>query len=239
MKATAAITEHGISFRPELVIAILDGRKTQTRRVIEPQPPSIDDVVKLSGSGYSLFTEPHWQPTWRVAGPVWAVRKLLGVEPLWKCPYGKVGDRLYVKETWAVHKRYDHLPGRELKDGLQVVYSAGGINELGAASGRWRCGRFIPRRFARIFLDLTDIRAQELCAITEGDTEAEGVVDHYACTPPDLSSPDPDDIGVHRCNPLGDFERTWDAINSARGYPCASNPWVWALTFRRMEVTTS
>lgn len=232
---TTAIRERGIIYRPEMIVAILKGEKTQTRRLINPQPPSVEAVRAIAGIDFHLFTDERSEPKWRVAGPTWAVRELISAEPTWTCPYGITGDRLYVRETWAVHERYDLLPGRNLKDGLQVVYKAGGINELGAIRGRWRSARFMPRRFARLLTELTDVRVQQLQQITEGDTHAEGVIDHYACTPPDLSSPDPDDIGVHRCDPLGDMKRTWDKINDHRGFGWDTNPWIWALTFKVVE----
>jgi hypothetical protein len=88
-----------ILFNGDMVRAILDGRKTQTRRPMKNQPPDPEAVRRLAGDVFSplLGTD----GTWRVAGPVWAVRELLGAEPRWGCPFGKAGDRLWVRETWS------------------------------------------------------------------------------------------------------------------------------------------
>ena len=101
------MSERPILFSGAMVRAIMDGRKTQTRRVIKPQPPSVDAVRVMSGDGY------HWLPpepgigAWRPAGAVWAVRDLMGQEPLLRCPYGQPGDRLWVKENFRLRLDQD------------------------------------------------------------------------------------------------------------------------------------
>lgn len=100
------MTERPILFSAPMVRALAAGRKTQTRRVVKPAPPSYDAVKMLSGDGFTIFNDrsslsgAHF----RVGGPVWAVRQLVGemANTGWVCPYGAPGDRLWVRETWRV-----------------------------------------------------------------------------------------------------------------------------------------
>ena len=90
--------ERPVLFNGAMVRAILSGAKTQTRRVMHPAPPSIEAVRAKSGSDFSIFTDQSTPGLYRVAGPVWAVRELMGSEPRWRCPHGEAGDRLWVRE---------------------------------------------------------------------------------------------------------------------------------------------
>ena len=110
---STATKERPILFNGEMVRAVLDGRKTQTRRVIKPQPPSIERIRELSGSGYGwMCCDDFGKPDrWRVTGPVWAVRDKLGFTQEIRCPYGAPGDRLWVRETWM-----PWFDGGELED---------------------------------------------------------------------------------------------------------------------------
>jgi len=99
----AKVKERPILFSGPLVAALLAGRKTVTRRLLKPQPPTIAAVKSLSGSDFSIFNDRHaHHGVFRVAGPVWAVRDLMKQEPQWTYPYGQSGDRLWVRETWAL-----------------------------------------------------------------------------------------------------------------------------------------
>lgn len=99
--------ERPILFSGPMVISILEGRKTQTRRLMEPQPPKVEAVYSKAGIDYHLSNLSNRIPTdaWRVMGPVWAVRDLTGMQdPQWRCPYGAPGDRLWVRESfWIGH----------------------------------------------------------------------------------------------------------------------------------------
>lgn len=186
--------ERPILFSGEMVRAILDGRKTQTRRVMMPQPNPITGTP-VRGKVYTSG--------WFEDGPAPDyVYKL--------CPYGQTGDRLWVRETWAdcdpIRFRADLFRGL-WKDNDQV----------------WKPSIFMPRWASRITLEVLRVRVERVQDISEVDAKAEGV--DLSCGPM-----------VHSDYP--NYKRTyhqlWDSINVKRGYPWASNPWVWVIEFRRL-----
>lgn len=173
--------ERGIIFTGESVRAILAGRKIQTRRVIK------DD----------------W---WRCLDPDDEEDRAKAVA---QCQYGALGDRLWVKEVWAV-------PGTARRSddpvhaGMNVVYRAKAYS--------WRSPIHMPRWASRITLEVTEVRVQRLQDISEEDAQAEGF-------------PIPGQLMTRLS--VGYFRHAWDAINGKRA-PWASNPWVFAVTFRRL-----
>ncbi|MEC7763341.1 MAG: hypothetical protein VX874_15675 [Pseudomonadota bacterium] len=96
------MTTRPILFSGPMVRALLDGRKTQTRRVLKPQPPSVEAVHDMAGIGYDWHPPKESGSPWRPVGPVWAVRKMMGREPSISLPYAP-GDLLWVREAWAQH----------------------------------------------------------------------------------------------------------------------------------------
>lgn len=213
--------ERGILFSAPMVKALLSGVKTQTRRLVKPCPPSQEDVIKLSGSGFSIFTDCQTGP-FRVAGPVWALRELMGKEPVWSCPYGSPGDRLWVRETW------DAPPGSERR--AEVAYRAD--YERDPVGARWRPAIHMFRWASRITLEVTEVRVQRLQAISHEDAQAEGVqawIDSFK------GRDEYHQNSQLSAYPATAFARLWDSINGEKA-PWASNPWVFAITFRRVEV---
>lgn len=95
------MVERSIVCAADEVRRLLADETVELRCAVKPQPPSIEDVRAKSGSGYDIFTDERTPGVFRVAGPVWAVRELLGNEPQWSCPFGVAGERRWVKETWA------------------------------------------------------------------------------------------------------------------------------------------
>lgn len=207
--------ERPIIMSAESVRAILDGRKTQTRRVIAPQPweghgtplvgvyaPTIVDRHGEEGPGpdtFGAFTEDG----------EWAVR----------CPYGQPGDRLWVREAWhACPHCCDHEDGCFYGPRLGR-YRADWGDQLARkceAHSRWRSPLHMPRWASRLTLEITEVRVQRVQEITRGDAMEEG------CPFANLAAgPDPRDW----------YREVWDALNARRGHPWVSNPWVWALTF--------
>ena len=195
--------EKSIIFSTEEVRAIVDGRKTMTRMVVKPQPTFVD-----TEHNYAIF-ETEGKP-----------HKELN------CPYGKVGDILWVKETWQESECFDFA----IKD--EYVYKANEdqedfANEFGV---HWKSSVCMPRAAARLFLKVKDIRVERLQDITEQDILAEG-------TPFDR------EIYEMPCNIqnagatylAGCFMRIWDSINAKRGYGWDLNPWVWVIEFERAE----
>lgn len=146
-----------ILFNTEMVRAILDNRKTVTRRVVKPQPTEQEENPQKVTSGNWYFDIPD-----RHFGGVRA-----GVGP-YRPPY-KPGDILYVRETWA------YPSGIEIKNGAapqMYLYKADVFQP--AAWDKWRPSIHMPRKAARIFLRVTDVRAERLQDITPEQIDAEG-----------------------------------------------------------------
>jgi hypothetical protein len=183
--------ERPILFSGPMVKALLSGEKTQTRRVI------------FKGS------DPRDHMPWRVAGTHWQD----GDDPL-RCPYGNVGDLLWVRETWA------RRSGLRIDMILRPFFAADGDNL--PPGYRWTPSIHMPRWASRITLRITDVRVQRLNSITNADIVAEGV-------PPIGPEHDPRVL-------RDDFRQLWDSINGGRdGCDWASNPWVWAISFERIK----
>lgn len=201
--------ERPILFSGPMVRAILDGRKTQTRRVIKPTQPRDDGM--------------------------WPA----GRNPVPDCPYGRPGDRLWVRETWGISLCGNRvsLSPEAWPDGWPVDrlrYAADGY-DFGLSTKRPSI--HMPRWASRITLEITDIRVQRLRDISEDDAVAEGI--EYGQSDGATSN------GRNRCfvNPVSPneegtaqwaFSQLWDSINAERA-PWASNPWVWAVSFKRIN----
>lgn len=239
--------ERPIIFSGEMVRAILAGRKTQTRRVVTPRPPSVEAVRAKSGDAFHLFTDFNTPGVWRVAGSVWAVRDLMGgfgggPGPRWRCPYGVPGDRLWVREAYSVTLGYEPPSCEGAHDHGEVPYLRYPADdwmhraphdvwswELRLQTrGRKAVGRhdamFMPRWASRLTLELTGVRVQRLLDISEEDARAEGVV------VPD-GRPEMPDFWSYR----QEFGYLWDQLNAKRGFGRDTNPWVWALAFRLVQ----
>jgi hypothetical protein len=214
-----------ILFSGPLVRAILDGRKTQTRRAVRG---TADHHVSHVGW---LDGEP--------AGPGWYLQEIPHIrhcDTLIRCPHGVVGDRLWVRESFAPspdHPDAEHLlyraDGRDFGDGRLLT------NGFDVDGIRWRPAIHMPRWASRITLEITAVRVERLQAITEEDARAEGA---------DGTAPIPAKINgkpgaMHCFGPdasVKAFRFLWDSINHARA-AWSANPWVWVLMFRRLEPT--
>jgi hypothetical protein len=199
----------GIIFDAESVTAILDSRKTQTRRVI----------TKVNGLGPVTEFGPSDTPgyDWIMRDKQLRWNDLRHAELIERCPLGKPGELVYVKEAF-----FDHSPleGVE-RDPELVEYRATPWERKGDTyAGGWRSSLHMPEWASRIKLHITDIRAERLHDITEDDAYAEGIT--YAID------------GGHTA--AEGFQRRWDSINAKRGHPWASNPWVWVITFERTDM---
>jgi hypothetical protein len=186
-----------------MVQAILDGRKTVTRRKIDRDITNFCDV--------------------EVDGTLLDYQNCHGdfINPIDLCRY-KVGDILYVRETWSIHecvKCQAGIPalGGECK--CEYVYRA----SYGATDFRWKPSIHMPKEAARIFLKVTDVRVERLQDITEEDAIAEGMSKTLV-------------DGVVFISAKGNFHVLWDSLNIKRGYGWEDNPWVWVIEFERVEV---
>ena len=207
--------ESPMIFNAEMVRAILDGRKTQTRRMMKNQPV-------LNGNLYEVF------------GAAWSkgmtsVPAVLGHSLSTRCPFGEVGDRIWVRETCRAV---------ELESGLDVVsYEAGGqdipIKAHPLDAGLWvdlyryRGGEgktvpsiHMPRWASRITLEITRVRVERLASISSDDARAEGY--------PASRAADGGDI-----DPWLWFRDLWDGIYPEQTFK--ANPWVWVIEFKRIE----
>jgi hypothetical protein len=139
------------------------------------------------------------------------------------CPYGSVGDRLWVRETWAAPHDLDAAKPTEMPDGTRIHYRATWEGPSGLA---WRPSIFLQRRFARLVLEVTRVRVEQAHAITASDVRAEGVAEEAIAKWGQFVHPDD--------APGSAFAELWDSINAKRA-AWASNPWLWVIEFRRLE----
>ena len=214
------MTERPILFSGPMVRAILDGHKTQTRRVISTQPDA--EGWRTDGHG-------AWYPYTETSG-TWGI----GVPgDLISCPYGAPGDRLWVRETWSPWSGVvDCGEAAKLRDARAqmpwacILYGADRAwskQQPADNGGKWRPSIHMPRWASRLTLAVTAVRVERLQAITEEDALAEGVSPAPFCKsgrPPGLEH-------------VEAYEDLWTAINGKRA-PWARNPWVWVVEFTRV-----
>lgn len=203
-----AVKERPLPFSAPMVRALIQERKTQTRRVVKPQPVWND-------------ARQHWERDSRQGMAVWSgsrpqVAALLGLRE--ECPYGVPGDRLWVKETWGTYRSVDNLTPTEIgeidRSEVRLWYRADGcIGQSRGELGRWRPSIHMPRWASRITLEITAVRVERLQAITPADAIAEGI-------PPAVNSLT---IDCDTPNPVDAYRALWE-----------SNPWVWVISFRRV-----
>lgn len=202
--------ERPILFSAPMVNAILEGRKTMTRRIVKASPVA-SDLVFAGGKMFDLRIAHHVP---------------LALE---RCPYGVPGDRLWVRETWA-----KPFGDRTMTDGERpiVYYRADGPPKGLGDDGAWRPSIHMPRATSRIDLEVTAVRTERLQSITAADVKAEGV----AVPEVDYSvSDDPRTLDEEReAWARGHFATLWESINGERA-SWASNPWVWCVSFKRVR----
>lgn len=224
------MTDRPIIFSAPMVQALLAGRKSQTRRLLKPQPAYRDDVpTKL----------------------VWQVRKNSGIfnfdddqfrrhAPM-LCPYAP-GDRLYVREAHSLHRAHgqyfktpaeDHgerwgpwsgLPIAVSPDKTRVAYYREGFDRSGPP--KWRPSIHMPRWASRITLTVTEVRVQRLQEISEADAVAEGC-EATGWMP---SYGNPDNAGCEESIPATDaYASLWNSLHGPEAWD--ANPWVVAISF--------
>jgi hypothetical protein len=232
--------EYPILFSGEMVRAILEGRKTQTRRPVKFAEP----FSRHSAWPYCYSTND--------GGWMWFSSSINGRfleerrnDEGRQCPYGLVGDRLWVQEAYAITSyETDGILGEVSASGYcaadlecfhDVPLSGRETVKFLARKHPFRLqpARHMYRSLSRILLEITDVRPQRLQDITEEDAIAEGVGPGFVtCLHPEFP-----DLPTTRCvghRPM--FFRLWDEIYSKRGFGWDVNPWVWAITFKIMEV---
>lgn len=199
--------ERGIIFNAEMVRAILDGCKTQTRRVMNNQP------CTLSGETISVQRDDF---NFRWVGDLH--NDTSGWFP---CPLGKIGDRLWVRETWRKFDSSDECGCSEYPCGCPedgaIIYRA---TQDGGES-KWSPSIHMPRRYSRITLEITDVRVERLNDISNDDAKSEGCWYGRGGGVPDKA-----------LTPSDQFPTLWEEIYGDGSW--SSNPWVWVIEFKRI-----
>ena len=193
--------EHPILFSGPMVRAILDGRKTQTRRVVKPQP---DVSEGYGGCTRLMFKKRNGEALLNEAlnAPSPLLYPLL-------CPYGDVGDRLWVRETWSMG---GNGPFFKATDSDGTVHVA------------WRPSIHMPRWASRLSLEVTGVRVERVEDITEDDALAEGCFNEK-----ENDGELPSQV----------YRRLWNSLNAKRGFGWDVNPWVWVISFSQSAVSGS
>jgi len=207
--------EHPILFSTPMIQAILLGTKSQTRRVIK-----VKDVYK-GISHFEHTTDNYWISRlivdMRGLYPDSKPTTILG--NLYKCPYGEVGDRLWVRETWVDMVCVASTEKGKGKGESNPHYKASSDStELKILQGHWKPSIFMPRKYSRITLEITDIRVQRLQEISEQDAYAEGCPSVIAT--------------IAEVPMVNWYKHLWDGINAKSGYGWDKNPFVWCISFK-------
>lgn len=196
-----------------MVQAILNGRKTQTRRVVKPQPK--DD---LSFLGWKL---PEYVQV--------AFGRGVKTDSLHKFPFGQVGDVLWVRETFRPK-------GHSFPIGEHFEYKATAQADGNPTDEPWKPSIFMPKDAARIWLKITDVRVKRLQDISEEDAIKEGIeelksngIPHYRNYGKQLVAKEFNFF----CSPVNSFRSLWESINGENSWK--QNPWVWVIEFERIE----
>lgn len=199
--------ERGVVFNDDMVRAILEGRKTQTRRPVKNVRADNCLVIR--------------KPTKKRNGVYTHVMDAPGHG---LCPFGNVGDRIWVRETFNAFW-LDNDVIQEIKDGVSLAselcdYKADYSDSSKPAEG-WTPSIHMPRWASRILLEITDVRVERLHDMSEADAKAEGASPvTYKITPPEA---------VYRVG-FGDI---WRGIYGQENW--LSNPWVWVIEFKRIK----
>jgi hypothetical protein len=206
--------EKPILFSTQMIQAILESKKTQTRRIIKPQPSKrLCAGFVIAGGNKNDIGKVMFSDSLPVVGKD-------GAEYI-KAPF-KPKEILWVRETW-------------FKNEECLLYKASKYEKTKAYHGRngwvqikWRPSIFMPREAARIFLRVTNVRAERLQEISAHECVLEGIDtgDILLNTPKD---------GNFAEYAKEQFKRLWDSINAKRGYCWDTNPWVWVIEFERVN----
>lgn len=210
--------ERPILFNTAMVQAILAGRKTQTRRQVKPE------LVQPEPGAYFDSYNKTEQWNW------WLKDNRMFLSQIVTCPFGKVGDRLWVRETWckgrideidAEHPldRSLYIEQTSTDDGL--LYKADCLNDgIDISEAVWRPSIHMPRSVCRIILEITSVRVERLHNISDADCKAEGIVPYKDGWTNGIIGP--------FSTPQLAFCDLWDET----GGKSVTNPWVWVVEFK-------
>jgi hypothetical protein len=221
--------EHPILFSAPMVRAILEGRKTQTRRVVKFRPTFFKGITGQLQEHHEMeacYPMPRggfvfWSDK---VGKAFSDRAYKDDEGGYLCPYGQVGDRLWVRETWA------KSPAGFIFKADYNVDDGFGSEVVDMKSGEtiplvWKPSIHMPRVISRIILEIVNVRVERLQDICESDAQAEGIAASIVGS--DL------DCLKFRAG----YQTLWNSINDSRGFGWDVNPWVWVIEFQRAGLT--
>ena len=216
-----------ILFSAPMVRALLDGRKTQTRRVLSrarvfgAPDQGADRWRPLGDDGWFWESDAFpWQAPATRTG--------------WMADIGySVGDLRWVREAWRTNRDFDHLAPRDIPGGSTIQYDATGATFDEGLSGRSRPGMFLPRWASRLTLRVTGVKVERLQNISKEDAIAEGIRrsphgngDQWLDYPEKSSA-------AGWTDPRDSYRSLWNAINGPDAW--AANPWVVAVTFETIK----
>lgn len=209
-----------ILFSTPMVQSILEGRKTQTRRVIKQKD---QPHLKYDNSCIDYSN-----------GFGWVVKHQIEEDPNryeitqnFKCPYGKVGDILWVRETW--------IEAPELCTWKKYSYKADYNSHL-AELGKWKPSIHMPKLACRLFLKVKSLRVERLQDISETDAESEGIGKQFSTLFNEWRFKDYYNVKDDWRSAVSSFQSLWASINGEQSWN--DNPWVWVIEFERIELTT-
>jgi len=203
--------EHPILFSGEMVKAILEGRKTQTRRIIKPQPDE-NGVIYMENPpvlDWEQIYNEEWKP--------YQYDTLEGESRAVYCPYGNVGDQLWVRETFSF--RNECFRG--------ICYRADSLDVPVETKAKWKPSIFMPRKASRIQLEIVNIRVERLNNISGVDCIAEGI-DKELCK--DYNH---DNIFLDEEAAKEYYQELWEKINGKESWE--KNSWTWVIEFKRIN----
>lgn len=242
-----------ILFNTEMVRAILDGRKTCTRRLVKPQPKS-KLCYTFAGSDSNTWGYPN-----RTAHEIWGEEFKLPnditeeeLSKRWNPPY-HTDDILYVRETWQCWRAHRYEATADIRfraggDDVRLQFANGNTDSIDrldydtfvhkwfSHNGEWKPSLFMPKVAARIWLKVTDVRVERLQEISEDGAVKEGI---YVANCKDCNAP----FGCDACpdegyDEIDEFAELWDSTikkSDIDRYCWDVNPWVWVISFERCE----
>ena len=205
------MNERPIIFSGPMVQAILDGRKTQTRRIMKPKD-AYPECIWCRGQGYEYIEAEYGLSGYDYRYPCRCRAR--------KCPYGQPRDLLYVRETWGIQgstcigkgTQREFFNAPQLKkystDYWKTViqYKASGDPCI-----KWWPSIHMPKAYARLWLRITNVRVDKLVTIDYNDAIKEGF------------------------DSIDSFKEYWDQLNQKRSYSWEQNPWLWVLDFEKIQ----
>lgn len=210
-----------ILMNTEMAKATWEGRKTQTRRVIKQIPPHWKSYGINKFGEYIFYPDDEFE--------------LEHTEPLVKCPFGKVGDLLYVRETFFPYATPslkvvgDNMPiikedYKNAWDETLYKFAYYKADDMHGCNTKWKPSIHMPRWASRMTLEITDIRVERLQDISSADAIKEGIFPTTNSLTIDCDTPDPRD----------GFKSLWQSINGAESWE--QNPFCWVISFKLHKV---